>query len=150
MTHLSVIDHLSFRDWQRLVVAAALLDIEDDDHFDAHADAIHLWASPHDKPAGWPPEIPIEAHILPMARSPVATVRCLWEPAAAIQASPARWPVVLDINLTEVRGARYQADYLTWRQAGDAGRVDGDEAWCRQHWRRLKQYAEVGTYRALG
>ena len=140
-----ILDYLRPRDWRQLARAAVLLELSEGDYFDVRAGAINLWCGPENKPAGWPPELPISAAALPAPRAFVASITFAWGDAAPDWTSDEVYPVALQIGITEVRDWRLATAARTWRRTDpEAARVVDDEAWCRRQWQRLKQFAEVG------
>ena len=139
-----ILDYIRPHDWRQLLRAAALLELAEGDYFDVRAGAIHLWAGPDNKPAGWPPDLRILRGTLARPRSLVGTISYDGPADAVERGSEARWPVMLAIDIADVRDWRWATQSRTWRAGAEAGRVLDDEAWCRRQWQRLKQYAEVG------
>ena len=153
-----VIDEVRPRDWRHLVRAACRCDVADGGYFDAQASTINLWCGPENKPAGWPRGLAITPGPLIYPRALVGTLTYQWPDDGSDWASQAVCPVVLRITCPAVQAWRLRrrepgealVDWLQRREAGRgpaAGRVEGDEAWCRRQWQRLKQFAEVGRAR---
>ncbi len=83
-----VIDALRPRDWRHLVRAAILLNVGAGDYFDVGARAITLWAGPDNKPAGWPPDVPITAGEFPHPRAFVGAITYDWLGTASTGPAP--------------------------------------------------------------
>ncbi len=143
-----VIDALRPRDWRHLVRAAILLNVGAGDYFDVGARAITLWAGPENKPAGWPPDVPITAGDRPQPRAFVGAITYDWPGGQVDWTSTHTYPVLLTIRISEVAAWRQATAPRAWPPHDpDLARVVDDEAWCRRQWSRLKQFAEVGGAR---
>ncbi len=84
-----IIDALRPRQWHQLTRAAVLLDLSAGDSFDVRAGGtINLWAGPENKPAGWPPELPITASALPYPHTYIGTLLSFWAVSASLPGRP--------------------------------------------------------------
>jgi hypothetical protein len=95
---------------------------------------------------------------LPYPRAAVAIITFLQGDDAPDWASDEIYPVVLQVGIAAVAAWRLQhrrryagETFPAWLRRRDGqfdatiARVEGDEAWCRRQWQRLKQFAEVGA-----
>ena len=132
--------------WKAVLEEAREQDLNKDGLWDGGSGLINLWASPEDKPSGWPEGCEITRHALDYPRAIIATIWMDWLPGQEVDWNEREEtnPIVADIHASEVAtwaAARYH-DYAPthpYRQ----GRVRGDLIWTARQWRKLVKAAEA-------
>jgi len=136
-TELVRLDAITPREWRAVLRAARELDLDRGGYWDGRSGAVNAWCGPEDKPAGWPAAVEITRGALPHPRSFVASCWLEWPDDGPIDWGTAHTlPVVADITVYDVR------DWRARRRRTDpgqrvTGRVPGDVAWLKRHWRQL-------------
>jgi hypothetical protein len=139
--HRLTLGAITPRDWQAVLRAARELDLDRGGYWDGRSGAVNAWCGPDDRPTGWPEEVPIRCGALRHPRAFVASCWLEWpkdEPADGN--SEDHLPVVAEITCYEVR------EHFGWRHSG---RVRGDQAWLKRHWRELVAVARTHLPRPL-